>query len=211
MQSHIISFLLGIICSFIVWGVLNFLIVPKVKFSENIGKIESKRFKSGIEYRFKIENSGRRSIIDIKLQANIKIRGLRDDFPNNWTIKSIPLSRQEIVELISVKKQRKINKKAKKKYGKNFVRQPLGKRVIYFNISKIDLSFSNFPKKISDNTESIILEDLFNLDSKAELVISGYGYDDFSGTKKSIKSKTYKIEDIKEGKFERDTLKIFTI
>lgn len=54
----------------------------------------------------------------------------------------------------------------------------------------------------------LTLEDLFSEEHEYGLQVFVFCYDSFSGTRKIFKSKVYKASDIKQGKFERNGLRI---
>lgn len=88
------SFILGFFTNVLFWAILYFLIVPKIRYSDNISKIlwgKNKNNKSGWAYRVKIENYGIRTIIDTEFLSKLEIKGLDSRNPNLWRIFNIPL------------------------------------------------------------------------------------------------------------------------
>ena len=70
--------------------------------------------------------------------------------------------------------------------------------IIDFNF--LDISNKNLPTRT--------LEELMNAGSDSTLQVIGFGYDSFSGTRKVFESKIYTINDIKLGKFDKNSLNI---
>ena len=184
-----IGFLFGIIASLLAWWFQSHLIVPNIQFSPFIGKIPSVENKSGYKYRIKLENSGKRSVIDIEIMARLRIKGL-GDFPNNWRINYIPLEGLGITYRIPV-----ITRKNEKKSG----------HIITFDVNevvefkKLERYPASIKRKAKENT--LLLEDVLNLGSEANVRIEAFGFDEFSGARKFFKSKFYTIHDIREGRF----------
>ena len=187
--SLLVSVPIGAISSLIAWWILNYCIKPKIKFSDNISRIDedSKSF-----YRFKFENSGRRRIVDSEIIAKLRIKGLK--YSTNWEVIYLPLDNNRIPIIKSVKKE------------KNKLRE-----VPRLELGLIDQKYFRFlPDKIKQMIidDSIKLEDLMNLVSKTELILIVSGYDEISGAKKTFESKPYKIDDIKKGKFDNYGLNV---
>lgn len=192
--SILIGLFIGVGTNLIAWWILFHYIVPKIHFSPSISKIPTKDNKLGYKYRIKIQNSGKRSIIDVELRARLSIQGLLDN-PQHWNLVSIPLSRNTIVNKFP------IIKPAKTKTSGWAIQ-------IYINnveeISQLSIYSEDIIKKSKE--ESLLLEDIMSIGSETSLQIFAFGYDEFSGSRKYFESKSYTINDIKEGPF--DGLKI---
>jgi len=167
-------------------------IVPNIQFSNTISKTQTDDHKSGYRYRFKFENSGRRSIVDLEIIAKLRIKGLKSSYPNNWQVIYIPLEYDRIPQLHPVKKEKL-------------------REAIQFSYDKTN-EFSNtiYPdyirQKVKDNTLS--LEDILSLGTDRTLQVFVFGYDEFSGTRRVFQSKLYKKNDIKVGKFDSRGLEV---
>ena len=99
--SILIGLFIGILTNLIAWWILFHHIVPKIYFSHSISKIPTQEDKSGYKYRFKIQNLGKRPIIDVELIARIRLKGA-GDFPRNIRIVDIPLSKKAISHRIPI-------------------------------------------------------------------------------------------------------------
>jgi len=192
--SILIGLFIGVGTNLIAWWILFHYIVPKIHFSPSISKIPTKDNKLGYKYRIKIQNSGKRSIIDVELRARLKIKGILDN-PQHWRLVGIPLSKNMIVNNFP------IIKPAKQKTS-GFAIQ------IYINDVDEFSELSIYPEDIRKKSKegSLLLEDLLSIGSETNLQIFVFGYDEFSGSRKYFESIFYTINDIKEGPF--DGLKI---
>jgi hypothetical protein len=185
----LLSVPIGAFSSLIAWWILNYCIKPKIKFSNDISKIEedNKSF-----YRFKFENSGKRRIIDAEIIAKLRIKGLK--YSTNWEIIYLPLDNDHIPIIKSTKKE------------KNKLRE-----IPRLELGLTDSKYFRFlPSDIKDkiDDDTITLEDLMNLGNDSELVLLVTGYDEISGARKTFESKPYKVEDIKKGKFDNFGLNV---
>lgn len=187
-----IGFLFGIIASLLAWWFQFHLIVPNIQFSPYISKIPSVENKSGYKYRIKLENSGRRSVIDIEIMVKLRIKGV-GDFPNNWIVNYIPLGDFGITHRIPI-----IIRKKTETYGHTLTLD-VNEVVEFKNLERLERYPDNIKRKAKENT--LLLEDVLNLGSEANIRIEAFGFDEFSGARKFFKSKFYTIHDIKEGKF----------
>lgn len=200
-----IDFLFGIIVgigtNLLSWWILFHLIVPKTSFSPDISKVsinQSKGDMSGYKYRIKIENSGRRAIIDVRITARLRIRGIGSFPQTNWHIVNIPLSSDgdsyEIPRLLPIRK------------GMTR-RHTLRLLINNANDFQTNSIYPESIRKKAKNSE-LLLDDLLKLGNKANLQVLAFGYDEFSGTRKLFVSKSYSLADIKEGPFDSMSLNI---
>ena len=187
-----IGFLFGIIASLLAWWFQSHLIVPNIQFSPFIGKIPSVENKSGYKYRIKLENSGKRSVIDIEIMARLRIKGV-GDFPNNWKVYYIPLGDLGITFRIPIMTRKKT------KTSGHTITLDIHEVVEFKKLEKLERFPDNIKQKAKENT--LLLEDLLSLGSEANVRIEAFGFDEFSGARKFFKSKFYTIRDIKEGRF----------
>lgn len=190
---------IGIATNLLSWWILFHLIVPNLRFSQDISKTTTAKIKddkSGYKYRVKIENSGKRTIIDVELLARLRIKGI-SKYKTNWHIINIPLSSEgkgyKIPRLLPIKK-------------KLARRHTI--RLLINNVNEFKTSLS-YPKDFREKAkkEILCLEDLLELGSKASLQIVAFGYDEFSGTKKLFIGE-YNRDSIKEGRFDTKGLNI---
>lgn len=191
--SILIGLLIGVGTNLIAWWILFHYIVPKIHFSPSISKIPTKDNKLGYKYRIKIQNSGKRSIIDVEFRARLRIKGLLDN-PKHWKLVSIPLYGNTIVNKFPIIEPAK---------------QKTSGWAIQIYLNNVD-EFRNLPYpediRKKSKEESLLLEDVMGMGSETSIQIFAFGYDEFSGSRKYFESKSYTINDIKEGPF--DGLKI---
>ena len=185
--SNILGVILGALGSFFVWYYLYRCLVPKIEFSNRISKIIRR---DEPIYRVKFNNLAKRNVIDLSITASLNILGLFEAQPNNWKDVYVKLNLDYIPVLKTTTKggllaNLHIN------YTEEFSRYP-------------------FPKKINQKYAKgiLTLEDVFEIGKVVELSFIIMGYDEFSGARKMFESKIYNKEDIMEGIFEPDTLKI---
>ena len=191
----LIGIFIGIVTNLIAWWILFHYIVPEIKFSPSISKIPTKENNSGYKYRFKLQNVGKRSIIDVEVIASVKLKGF-GDFSDNFRIVNIPLSSKSTTRSIPI-----ISPLSDEFTGKLF----------QFFINEVnDFKGSRYPKYIQDKAieGNLFLEDVMSMKPETTLQIMAFGYDEFSGTRKLFVSKLYTISDIIEGKYDYNGLEI---
>jgi hypothetical protein len=197
----VVGLVFGIISSFIAWGILFHYLVPELQFAPEISKVGLKKGEddeSGYRYRFRIENAGRRDIIDIELIARVSIKGIRKE--NTWNTVHVPLSSDG-----SSSYRIPILRPAKR--GKVGQRKTIR---LYPNSTNMLQGQSIFPKELRDQAKdgTLLLDNLLRLGSDAKLEVVAFCYDSFSGTRKLFISNPYTIKDIREGGFDPASLLI---
>lgn len=184
--SLVVGIPLGILASLAAWYILFHCVVPEIRFSPYISKINSDDG-SNFKYRIKLENTGRRSIIDMELIAILRIKGISKIRPNNWILFYIQLDEPRILKLKPLREEtpRKVI---------NLYTENLG-----------PCSISEYMNCVAyDKT----LECLMSLGADSTLQLIAFGFDSFSGSRKLFESKKYTKEDIKFGKFKSDSFEI---
>jgi hypothetical protein len=190
--GFIFGFTAGLAVNLLSWWIIFRYIVPRIEFSSVISKVPNpieENDHSGFRYRIKLQNSGRRGIIDVELAATLRIAGLTE----NIEIIQIPWSpdrekRARIIRLAPVKPEVK------------------AAHVLRLFINSVE-QFRNrqiYPEDIRRKAEqrTLTFEDLLGLGTRAWLQISAFGYDEFSGARKLFVSKSYTLSDIKAGQFQ---------
>lgn len=186
--SFAIGMPLGIFASLVAWWIIYRGYAPKMKFSEVIAK--QKNNHSGYKYFIKVENAGKRTIVDAEFFVQLRIRNLTPKSKNLWKVLFIPLEYNHIPRMRSANK-----------YG---IRDALSLR-----IERCDQIDSNiFTEEIvaKHAKGELQLEELMNLGEDADLQLISYGYDEFSGARKVFESKYYKKTDIHLGRFKKASL-----
>ncbi len=183
--SNIFGLIIGFVTSFISWCILFHGIVPKIQYSKKISKF-SRPTNAGIRYRIKFQNSGWRDVIDINLIGILSIEGLDRKLPHNTFTFHIPIGASNIP---------------------NLPRSRSG--VQRFLLDKVD-DISLFPPNIRDKfqNQTLQLEDLLSLGTHASIKVHALGYDSFSGSRKLFTSPSYTLDDIGDGPYEKDSLKL---
>lgn len=77
--QFIFGLIIGVGTNLVAWWLLFHAVVPKIQFSPSISKLTNEEHpddQSGYKYRVKIENAGRRAVIDLEIRARIVIHGL---------------------------------------------------------------------------------------------------------------------------------------
>ena len=167
---------LGILSSLLAWAFLFHYLIPTVSFGQYIAKTKVNYNKSGYIYRFKIENTGTRRIIDIDFYPLILISGLR----GNKQIERIkPVAGTKKTPLLIPGKARyiAIQVDKTKRFGADYMPDLIKEKY---------------------NNGTLTLEDVLSSGTKAQLLIYVFGYDEFSGTRKLFESKIYEMNDIKQ-------------
>jgi hypothetical protein len=190
----IISAFTGGIASLGIWWLTTKYWVPKLNFSDKISKLTTKDNPSGKLYRFKFENRSCWRVFDSEIIVKLRIKGIKERLPNNWEVVYLPTStlsyeKVAIIEPVSKGQPRPILEI--KTYECDYFQKPF------------------FGKEINDKSraKTLTLEDVMALGKEAELQIMIIGTSEFSGARK-FQLKTYKKEDIVEGCFGKNSLKI---
>lgn len=203
----------GIATNLFSWWLLFHGIVPKVRFSQHIGKTayaDTGHDKSAYRYRVKFENYGRRAIIDLEVMARLRIKGLDLKNKELWHTFLIPLSPDgniyyRIPRLMPIGTADRMKSKIRLHAAR-----PINR--LYINSAVEHLDRPPYPKDIRKKAKQgiLLLEDLLTLGSDATIEVEAFGYDEFSGTRKLFISKLYTIEDVIYGNFEKDGLGIIS-
>ena len=195
-MNLLLGFILGIMGSFMIWYLLAKIIAPSITFYPEISKIPSGCKTPKFIYRFKYGNTGKRSIMDVKIYATLKVKGLEKSRPNNIQLLDIPLEEDyaPLMNPINPLKWIGTNK------GGRW-------RVVNFKLEKLwENQLHNYFGTKSRRILS--LERLFQLKEYVELEIVIFCYDKFSGARKIFVKSDYKKDKIRFGTFATDSLTI---
>lgn len=198
--SQFIGLFVGLFTSFFSWWVLFRWMAPKITLSDHISKtksstpIENDEDKSGWRYRFKFENSGRRPVIDLEVRAYVRIKGLYGPDSGIWESVQIPVRTDggEVYSRTLIGPVRKTKLRTRLKLYLN--------KADYFRRPE-------FPPSIRDKAmqRTLTLEDLLNSGTASEVRVIVSGFDELTGARK-VSEKLYKLENVKQGDFERKGL-----
>lgn len=187
------NFFVGII-SGIISGILTVLIlwlwrvkifVPKLIFGSHLCKVIKKDNKHC--YYFIFKNIGKRNIVDIVVKSFIYIQGIAEhDRKLKIGFEAPTQIRRIVLEKKSVSAE------------------------IYLEQSDTIFLSTDIPEYIKNKIKikEDSLEQLLGLGKEAYLVIIVMGSDEISGSRKYFRSKEYRIENIKKGRFERKTMEV---
>lgn len=181
MSSLLLGIPLGVLASLMAWWILFHFFVPSIEFSLFISKIPDLDQQPPFRYRIKFKNTGRRQILDLDVTAELRVKALHPAYERNWTTFKIPVRGNRILTL---------------KRG--------GNRIIALLPNGIMSPYADrLPPSIRDRVahQTVDLEKLLELGSKATLRIIVFGYDAFSGSRKVFVSKHYVREDIRNARF----------
>lgn len=200
--SQFVGLIVGLFTSFFSWWVLFRAMSPTITLSDRISKSNNKVSlsedddKSGVRYRIKFENSGRRSVIDLEVRAFVRIKGLADPQSSIWEVAHFPMETNgEKVYSIPIM---------------NPVRKSKLRTRLRICLNHTDrFTKPHFPLHIREKAarQELQLEDLLSLGTAAEIRVIASGNDEFTGAKKMFE-KTYLLRDISLGEFERNGLTI---
>ncbi len=186
--SLILGIPLGVLTSLISWWILFHKIVPKIQFSKNISKTQSVDSKSGFRYRIKLENIGKRDILDVEIFARFKIKGVKPETPKNWSIIDLHISKNRIpIIKKNTNKMIRIYPEKTESFQKKFYPDLINKKQM---------------------NETLTMEDIFSIKEDTSLQIVLFGYDSFSGARKIFESSIYYKDNIKLGLFNKANLLI---
>jgi hypothetical protein len=200
----ILGIFIGITTNLISWWILFHGLSPTILFSPAICKTSrdpTSNDKSKYVFRARLENSGRRAIIDFEVMVRLHLKGL-EGYPKGLSqIVYIPLdSSGNIVHKIPHIPR---------------INQDRSKPIIIF-CTYMQSEFTNpnnYPKSIVNKAKNktLLIEDVLKLGDGTYFEIIGFGFDSFSGSRKYFISKRYTILDIQYGNFKEDGLDIIPI
>lgn len=176
---------LGVLSSLIAWWILFHAIVPKVRYSNRIAKGDFIYSPSGTRCRIRLENFGRRDILDVELFARLRVRGLRPEAPTTWDI---------VYPRIGYAKIPKLPRSG----------QPGSRLTLTIHPHELDdFSIKLLPDNLQTKvgTKELTLDELMSLGTQSELHVYAFGYDAFSGTRRVFESPPYLLSDIQLGVF----------
>lgn len=198
--NFIIGLLVGVGTEFFGWWCLARFVVPRLRFSPSISKIYvADGDRQSAQYRIKLENAGRRSIIDMELTAKLVIKGIgrvRSTYQTGY----IPLRPNGDLQYRIARLRPP--QPARGKF-RHIIHLYVNSGVVFMNE---DILPHDILKKREEGT--LTLEDILGLGEGTYLEIQAFGYDEFSGARKYFVSKRYDLSDILEGPFRKYDLTV---
>ena len=200
--SQFVGLIIGLFTSFFSWWVLFRWMSPTITLSDGISKTNSKvpinedDDRSGVRYRIKFENSGRRPVVDLEVRVFVRIKGLVDPKSTIWEVVHLPMETD-----------------GEKVYSIPLM-NPVRKSKLRTRL-RICLNHTNyctkphFPSHIREKAarKELQLEDLLSFGTAADFRVITSGFDELTGARK-VFLKTYSARDIKFGEFDRNGLSI---
>ena len=180
--SMVVGILLGVLSSLIAWWILFHYIVPRISFSAHIRKTETEDTKSRSEYRIKVKNVGKRTMIDIELIARYRVKGVNPSRSSNWKWENLKIDSDRIPML-----------------------QPKTNRIFRIYPEQTEtFKYAPYPENIRVKAHecTLTLEDLLGLDETSGIQMYIFGFDNFSGARKLFISQSYDINSIKSDLFD---------
>jgi len=200
--SQFAGLIIGLFTSFFSWWVLFRWMAPTITLSDAISKtssrvpLEEDDDKSGVRYRIKFENSGRRPIIDLEVQALVRIKGLVDPQSTIWEVVHLPMETdgEKVYSIPLMNPVRTSKLRTRLRICPNHTKY---------------CARPQFPPHIREKAtkKELLLEDLLSLGTSSQLRVIISGFDELTGSRKLF-MKTYLPTDIKFGEFERNSLAI---
>lgn len=170
--------ILGIGASYVAWYINFHRIRPHANFSIEIAKRQF-GYRTTV-YQVAFENAGRRRMVDINIVVRIGIKNYKG--AGGWAYHAIKTNASQIPDLSSGEERRRL------------VRVFDSREKIQF----VDVPSRSIRKAMEACTS---LEELLALGEDGNVQVHVFGYDEFSGTRRHLPSKKYKIHDIRTGKF----------
>lgn len=181
--------LLGGLClSFVLWWLLNHYLVPKLEFSEELSRRPVTYDKQGVRHQFAFKNTGKRSIINIRLKARVRIPLRNKKGTTILNFFDISLSNNEIFEM----KPGVMLRMSLDLHDSSSLNTPL-----------LDKSIT-----VKVNARELTVDDLFECYPNAVFFVQIIGTDIYSNATKVFNSKQYKKEDVRSGVFTKRSLDI---
>ena len=191
MLSNLLSFLLGILASAIVWFITSKVSRVKIEFPIELMGDSDPCDESKYHYNIEVINKGKGELIDLHMQAKITIKGADKKNPGLSCFALLNLD--YFCHFPSLP-----YRGAKDKFGS---RRCSGRLIYAINM---DGAYEEFKKIFY--TDSIIekaknhtlqLDDIFCAYPNAEIQFYLFGYDSFTGARKMYKSKYYRKTNIR--------------
>lgn len=185
-----VGLVIGLVTSFFSWWVLVHGLAPSLEFSEKLTKRDirySVENKSGYIYQFKLYNSGKRKAVDVEVFAKLKVTGLYSEKEISHYVFDIPLTSDGNYSY----RIPSITNRRKGKSNLHFLWLYIDSATEFETLALLP---ENIRTKAKQNT--LLLEDILSLGTKAELYLQAFGYDEFSGARRHFVSEPYTIENI---------------
>jgi hypothetical protein len=184
-MDQVLGFILGLLGSFIFWWLFAHLLVPKVRFADEIRVVDRRDGKPGQRYLIKFWNVGSRHLIDVQVIANVSIQ-TKVGGKNSWSTSRIAFHQDGSID-------------------HQMTAIPSGANRVCALHAACSARIANnawFSERVRDKCKdgtlgiSELLSDGESRDLEVKIRISLFGYDKFSGTRKLFQSKNYYSSDL---------------
>jgi len=200
--SQFLGLIVGLFTSFFSWWVLFHWLSPKIEISPNVvrqpalAQGSAPADASGVRYRLKLRNVGKRAIIDLQVRAIVRIRGVVDPKVWNWEVVHLPMT---------MSGDRAYSLPRIEPYSRS-------KTLTILRLYTHDLEecrYAPYPERIRGLAVDgrLTLDDLLSLREVAEVRVFVSGYDGFSGARKVFLFTIDKSK-VVPGRFVRDSMGI---
>lgn len=191
------GFTAGVISSFLAWLVVSRAFRPRLRFSKCVARVPSRAPSDSPIYKVKIQNSGLWSAVDLEIVASLRVRGLSQ---GTLAVFSIPVDLDGgLSNRIAVLKSVRWGRERRRLIGI----YPDERRDFFLGQQR----FNALPGGFRTGSP-LRLEDLLKLGTEAWLRIEVFSFDGFSGTRRVSKSPDYRLSDIVEGRFRKESLEL---
>ena len=188
-REVLVGILIGLSTSMISWIGIQICLRPRLRFGQGVSAFASDHQASGFWYRIKLQNSSwLRSIVDLQLNAYVRVYGLDPQRPKKWTRIPLNMSVEGVPNLAP---------------GENRVAALSTDDLTAATVARLkDYGF----KDLADNPKRS-LRDLMELGAdndekhKTQLIVQALGSDGWSGSEYFVASPSYHIGDIKSRNF----------
>jgi len=188
MLYTLIGLLGGLCLSFVFWWLLNHHLVPKLKFSEELSRRPISYDKQAVCHQFAFKNIGKRSIINIRLKARVRIKLTNKKGAKILNYFDVSLTNNEIFEM---------------KPGV-MLRMSLD----VHNSSTLDAPLLNKSIVEKLHKKTLTVDDIFDFYPDGDFFVQIIGTDIYSNATKVFESTHYRKADVRSGVFTGQTLDI---
>jgi len=189
----------GIVASLMAWALVFKVFIPRVEFSDHIGKSKTRSRVDGSEweYRVKIANVGRRPVVDVTILARLVFPNA---LPGRTSTLGLALSGfgHEALKVACL-----YPSKRGQSGNRRLLHLSLRGRLDYL---KVHDAFERVRDRVTQGV--VTVEDLLQEFSGSYLQISVFGSDGWSGARRAVTSKRYAVADVRRGVFERTSLRV---
>lgn len=173
----LLAYALGLVSSASFWLVITHWISPRLEFADRISLDSSADGHNYSQAAFK--NSGYREIVDVDIYVRVGVDNLLGN--SIWSFQNLKTNGTKVPSLL-----------------------PGERRLIYIFDERHNLEFLDRPaepfRKSLEKCKSV--KDILTLGSDAQITVHVFGYDKFSGARKSFSSRPYRLIDVEQGSFD---------